>query len=112
MGLGPQKRGRQLRFQLDSGRERDMSSSENGHCYGGIDVCLDLAQYLPTNTNWQYPLFCARNSAGIILFLEDHCHFYPSSPTRASITCSGTVPEHHLCVPLFKKVESKMSEQS
>eukprot|EP00757_Euglenozoa_sp_SAG-D1_P001833 gene1833-biopygen11131 len=31
---------KQLRFQLDSGRKhppRDMSSSENGHCYGGID---------------------------------------------------------------------------
>ena len=34
-------RDRQLRFQLDSGREhppRVMSSSEPGHCYGGLDV--------------------------------------------------------------------------
>eukprot|EP00757_Euglenozoa_sp_SAG-D1_P026612 gene26612-biopygen16996 len=33
-------RDRQLRFQLDSGREhppRDMSSSQTGHCYGEID---------------------------------------------------------------------------
>eukprot|EP00757_Euglenozoa_sp_SAG-D1_P002543 gene2543-biopygen11528 len=33
-------RSRQLRFQLHSGREhplRGMSSSETGHCYGGID---------------------------------------------------------------------------
>eukprot|EP00757_Euglenozoa_sp_SAG-D1_P018365 gene18365-biopygen637 len=32
---------RQLGFLLDSGREyplRDMSSSETGNCYGGIDV--------------------------------------------------------------------------
>eukprot|EP00757_Euglenozoa_sp_SAG-D1_P018296 gene18297-biopygen5326 len=35
-------RDRQLRFQLDSGREHPphaMSSSETGHCYGGIDDC-------------------------------------------------------------------------
>eukprot|EP00757_Euglenozoa_sp_SAG-D1_P026407 gene26407-biopygen3393 len=34
-------RDRQLRFQLDSGREHppcDMSSSETGHCYSEIDV--------------------------------------------------------------------------
>eukprot|EP00757_Euglenozoa_sp_SAG-D1_P012557 gene12557-biopygen297 len=34
------KRDRQLRFQLDPGREhppRDMISSETGHCYGGIN---------------------------------------------------------------------------
>eukprot|EP00757_Euglenozoa_sp_SAG-D1_P025914 gene25914-biopygen11712 len=32
-------RDRQLRFQLDSGREypHAMSSSETGHCYSGID---------------------------------------------------------------------------
>eukprot|EP00757_Euglenozoa_sp_SAG-D1_P026728 gene26728-biopygen17237 len=32
---------RQLRFQLDSGREhprRDIRSSETGHCYVGIDA--------------------------------------------------------------------------
>eukprot|EP00757_Euglenozoa_sp_SAG-D1_P026083 gene26083-biopygen13717 len=32
----------QLRFQLDFGHEHpscDMSPSETGHCYGGIDVC-------------------------------------------------------------------------
>eukprot|EP00757_Euglenozoa_sp_SAG-D1_P026411 gene26411-biopygen16348 len=48
MPIPRKARDRQLRFQLDSVREhppRDMSSSENGHCYSGTMLVGD-------NTEW------------------------------------------------------------
>eukprot|EP00757_Euglenozoa_sp_SAG-D1_P023868 gene23868-biopygen9686 len=44
-GIKREARDRQLRFQLDSGREhpRDMSSSETGHCKSGIDESSTVA---------------------------------------------------------------------